>query len=271
MDIIATRKHMEMKSYARNVTFVEYSELIGLSKFQRSYPSWLGRKVRRRLRMEEKSLSWWGDVTTANADETIKKNKEIIGERIELLSVVKEILEEAGIEFFIEGGTLLGAYRNGQFIYHDNDIDIGCVDKEFAKVEKALENKLPRTYTLDHRTEVGGYATNTFSCSPESGERIVDALGQEWPVNMLDIYHYIYGEAENSYRLDHDRAGRDPQGNPKWIPEDVIFPLGTIVFEGIECPCPRNPKEFAEIEQGYLGEDFEFDQQTQLFVKRRAE
>jgi len=28
------------------------------------------------------------------------------------------ILEGAGIEFFLEGGTLLGAYRNGQFIYH---------------------------------------------------------------------------------------------------------------------------------------------------------
>ena len=29
--------------------------------------------------MEEKSLSWWGDVTTKNKEETIKKNREIIG------------------------------------------------------------------------------------------------------------------------------------------------------------------------------------------------
>jgi hypothetical protein len=43
------------------------------------------------------------------------------------------------------------------------------------------------------------------------------------------------------------------------------------MFEGIECPCPNNPKAFAELEQGYLGEDFEFDQETQLFIKRRSQ
>jgi len=220
--------------------------------------------------MEEKSLSWWGDVTTANKEETIRKNREIIGERLELLAVIKGILEDAGIEFFIKGGTLLGAYRNGQYIYHDNDIDIGCANKEFIKVGEVLDRQLPDKYTYNQRTEVGGYANNAFGCFPKEGETIVDAYGQEWPLNWLDIYNYIYGEEEKSYRLDHDRVGRDAKGNPKWIPEDVIFPLGTIMFEGMQCPCPNKPKEFAEIEQGYIGEDFEFDQETQLFIKRRS-
>ena len=220
--------------------------------------------------MEEKRLSWWGDVTTGNKEETIKKNKEIIGERLELFRIIKGILEDAGIEFFLEGGTLLGAYRNGQFIYHDNDIDIGCVNKEFVKVREVLDRNLPDTVTYYHRTDIGGCLTNAVGCFPKDGEKIVDSYGQEWPLNMVDIYNYIYSEEEKSFRLDHDRVGRDPQGNPKWIPEDVIFPLGSIMFEGIKCPCPNKPKEFAEIEQGYIGEDFEFDQETQLFIKRRS-
>lgn len=223
--------------------------------------------------MEEKSLSWWGDVTTKNKEETIKKNREIIGERIEFFKIIKDILEDAGIEFFIEGGTLLGAYRNGQYIYHDNDIDTGCVNKEWVKVGKALDRNLPDKYTYSLRTQVGEfgeYSTNTYGCFPKDGEKIIDAHGQEWPLNMIDIYNYIYSEEEKSYRLDHDKAGRDAKGNMKWIPEDIIFPLSTIMFEGIECPCPNNPKAFAELEQGYLGEDFEFDQETQLFIKRRS-
>ena len=220
--------------------------------------------------MEEKSLSWWGDVTTGNKEETIKKNKEIIGERLELFTIIMEILEDAGIEFFLEGGTLLGAYRNGQYIYHDNDIDTGCVNKEFVKVGEALDSKLPDKYTYIHRTKIGDYSTNAIGCFPKEGETHVDAYGKEWPLNMVDIYNYIYSEEEKSFRLDHDRAGCDAKGDPKWIPEDVIFPLGTIMFEGIKCPCPNKPKEFAEIEQGYLGEDFEFDQETQLFIKRRS-
>ena len=221
--------------------------------------------------MEEKSLSWWGDVTTANKDEIVKKNKEIIGQRVELFRTIKTILENADIEFFIEGGTLLGAYRNGQIIYHDNDIDVGCVHEEYVKVKYVLDENLPDKYTYEERTQIGDISTNAFGCFPKDGETIVDAYGHEWPLNMLDIYNYIYGEEEKSYRLDHDRAGRDAKGNPKWIPEDIIFPLSTIMFEGIECPCPNDPKGFAEIEQGYLGEDFEFDQETQLFIKRRTE
>ncbi len=112
--------------------------------------------------------------------------------------------------------------------------------------------------------------TNALRCFLKDGEKVVDPSGQEWPLNMVDIYNYIYSEEEKSFRLDHDRVGRDPQGNPKWIPEDVIFPLGSIMFEGIKCPCPNKPKEFAEIEQGYIGEDFEFDPETQLFIKRRS-
>lgn len=220
--------------------------------------------------MEEKSLSWWGDVTTANKEDVIRKNREIIGERVELFGLIIGILEDAGIEFFIEGGTLLGAYRNGQFIYHDNDMDIGCVSTEFVKIGDVLDRKLPEKYMYDRRTEVGGYSTNAIGCFPKGGERYFDAYGQEWPLNMLDIYNYLYGEEEKSYRLDHDRAGRDAEGNPKWIPEDVIFPLRTIMFEGMQCPCPNKAEEFAEIEQGYLGEDFEFDQKTQLFIKRRS-
>ncbi len=175
--------------------------------------------------MEEKSLSWWGDVTTKNKEETIKKNREIIGERLELFTTIKEILEDAGIEFFIEGGTLLGAYRNGQFIYHDNDIDTGCVNKEFIKVGKVLDSKLPDKYTYRLRTKVGDYSTNAFGCFPKDGETIIDAYGQEWPLNMLDIYNYIYSEEEKSYRLDHDKAGRDAKGNPKMDTGRYNFPL----------------------------------------------
>jgi len=49
--------------------------------------------------MEEKSLSWWGDVTTLNKDEVIKKNRKSIGERIELFKTIKEILDNSGIKF----------------------------------------------------------------------------------------------------------------------------------------------------------------------------
>jgi hypothetical protein len=44
------------------------------------------------------------------------------------LRLAKKILDELGIRFWLAGGTRLGAVREGDFITHDSDIDIGVWD-----------------------------------------------------------------------------------------------------------------------------------------------
>jgi phosphorylcholine metabolism protein LicD len=48
---------------------------------------------------------------------------------------VRDILKSADIQYFLLFGTLLGAYRDNDFIKHDKDIDIGI----FAESEKKIE------------------------------------------------------------------------------------------------------------------------------------
>ena len=45
-------------------------------------------------------------------------------ERMSLALVVCDILKRTSNIWFIENGTLLGAYRNGNLIPHDDDFDI---------------------------------------------------------------------------------------------------------------------------------------------------
>ena len=51
----------------------------------------------------------------------------------ELLLDVKSVLDAHGIEFCLVFGTLLGAYRDNNFIAHDSDIDIGVVGADQAE------------------------------------------------------------------------------------------------------------------------------------------
>jgi len=47
-------------------------------------------------------------------------------EVFDTLSKVTEVLEDVGCQYFLAGGTLLGAVRDGQIIPHDRDFDIDC-------------------------------------------------------------------------------------------------------------------------------------------------
>jgi len=58
----------------------------------------------------------------------------------DLLLALKEICERAKVEFWLECGTLLGAFRNTDFITHDPDADVGILYTDLLK----LQNQKPQ-------------------------------------------------------------------------------------------------------------------------------
>lgn len=56
----------------------------------------------------------------------------------ELLKTFKGALDEQGIFFWLEFGTLLGAYREHDFISHDCDLDVGTYYGEQERIKEAL-------------------------------------------------------------------------------------------------------------------------------------
>jgi lipopolysaccharide cholinephosphotransferase len=52
----------------------------------------------------------------------------------DLVMVSAEILEMHGIRYTMEGGTLLGAVRNGGLIKHDNDADFDVLQTDLARI-----------------------------------------------------------------------------------------------------------------------------------------
>ena len=69
-----------------------------------------------------------------------------------ILFDIKTILDREGINFWLEFGTLLGAFRENDFIKHDNDIDIAVFYSDREKIQKPLEKgglKLVRQFSCD--------------------------------------------------------------------------------------------------------------------------
>lgn len=57
---------------------------------------------------------------------------------INLLREVKEVLDKHGVEFWLDGGTLLGAVRDGKIIPWEHDIDFTTWDTNLSRDVKRL-------------------------------------------------------------------------------------------------------------------------------------
>lgn len=72
-----------------------------------------------------------------------------------LLFEVADILEDVGIEFYLNLGTLLGAVREKKFIETDGDIDLGTLSENFKPMAKSIKKRLIekglKIEIIDHR------------------------------------------------------------------------------------------------------------------------
>jgi phosphorylcholine metabolism protein LicD len=82
-----------------------------------------------------------------------KQNKNFNKNAKYVMHKIDEVFKELGIQYWLEYGTLLGAYREGAFIRHDLDIDLGLFlddySEEIDKVFKKHGFKLKRTILVD--------------------------------------------------------------------------------------------------------------------------
>lgn len=64
----------------------------------------------------------------------------------EMLGVIDKICRENDIKYFLCGGTMLGAVRNGDIIPWDDDIDILMLREDYDRFARVCREKLPEGY-----------------------------------------------------------------------------------------------------------------------------
>jgi lipopolysaccharide cholinephosphotransferase len=68
--------------------------------------------------------------------------------QMEVLQVVADICEENGLQYFADGGTLLGAVRHQGFIPWDDDIDICLKREDYNRLISILQRQLPYGFVV---------------------------------------------------------------------------------------------------------------------------
>jgi phosphorylcholine metabolism protein LicD len=67
----------------------------------------------------------------------------------DVVKYTKELCERENIEYFIDGGTLLGCVRDGGQILYDNDADFGVTMANFKKLLKFKDDFLSKNFSFN--------------------------------------------------------------------------------------------------------------------------
>lgn len=127
---------------------------------------------------------------------------------IYILKEIDRVCRKHNIQYFLAGGSLLGAVRNGKSIEWDDDLDIGMLRHDYDKFRKVFEeemgeqfaysspfNKSGSHYTIDKVRLKGTYFSTNFSSKNVNEDGIfIDILVYDKTSNnkLLQKLHMAY-------------------------------------------------------------------------------
>ena len=159
------------------------------------------------------------------------RSEEHLSPLLDAMETVLAAIEEAGVEPFLAYGTLLGAVRDGGFIGHDSDADLGYVSQHPHPAEASMES-----FRLQRRLVEMGFSINRYSGlafkvvvrESDGMPRGLDVFGGL----MLDDHLYLMGEVGHPFQRD-------------WIE-----PRSQVTMEGRTFPAPAQPGHMLEAMYG---------------------
>lgn len=76
---------------------------------------------------------------------------------LELLREIDRVCRRNNIQYFLSGGTMLGAVRHKGFIPWDDDVDIAMLREDYVKFKEVCKTELPKKYQYQSYTNKDGY------------------------------------------------------------------------------------------------------------------
>jgi len=114
------------------------------------------------------------------------------GALMDLLIELKRVCEKNGIEYFVTGGTLLGAVRHKGFIPWDDDMDIGMARRDYERFREVCRTDLDGAYQFyDWHTDTA--SPLPFGKLKIRGTRLVEDISSDSGANQevfIDIFPY---------------------------------------------------------------------------------
>lgn len=177
--------------------------------------------------------------------------------------VCNEILNKLKLKWFIENGTLLGAWRNNKFIIHDDDFDIGMIIDnidDIKNIYNKIKDNLPDYYDL---RIIDTYCNKIEIFDASFGK--YNLLGPKY--NNSD-YHYVTLDLQ-FYLKENEKCIQLYHISPSKVIIDIddILPTNKIIFENENFNCPNNIDKFLKAHYGSLSKNAKYCEKTGKYIE----
>lgn len=179
---------------------------------------------------------------------SLKANK---NEALSLLFDTTRALDECGVIYHLEGGTLLGLVRDGDLLPWDHDLDISILSKDRYIAERALKKLFYKGYRVKSKYFLAGkYALE------ESGHRIIKikkykshvfrgilSLFKRKPLTPITLDVFVkYSDSENTYWQASSKVMS--------VPRCHYESHDNVSFMGVELKTPNKVEEYLTLKYG---------------------
>ncbi len=172
-----------------------------------------------------------------------------------LVHSVSGWLEEIGVDYWLEGGTLLGAVRdNGELLPWEDDVDVSVVmedDSSWKALVAGVTACAARDgYCIDI-FEPGGFIAVSYATP-----RAVPLRWENYRLRgevRLDLTTYWPTISEGKHVLRRSSLKGDMpaiEGGGFGVARNLVLPTSTISLLGRDCACPRLPEDYLRVLYG---------------------
>lgn len=179
---------------------------------------------------------------------TTKKTKDEVKQQIytEILTRAKRAMDRIHVPWFLSSGTCLGYYREGQFIKHDYDIDIGIMEYDYTpKIIEEFEKEGLKLYRTLGTLENGYELSFRMPGTPLRRHAKIDVFLHYYENNYRDIYWTSYAWPRFKRRIKY-RVPAFKIGKANFMGLDVGVPTPTDKYlenhYGKDWHIPKKPK-----------------------------
>lgn len=164
----------------------------------------------------------------------------------ELMLTLCQLFNENQIPYYIDHGTLLGLYRDGDILPWDNDIDFAIDVEYLAAVQQLLWHKLPQLKIKDSQL-------NQWTMT-SAYDHIKTLSSELYRKRIIKIYEYSDNPVSKAFNADLIIKYKD-NDHRYWLVGSTVlnapdkFTKNTVPFEfhGIQIQIPAHTEEYLTI------------------------